>query len=152
MAQLESFLVDFLAREKFNALMDAVSCRTLDFINAVLMEAGIALQALQMPQQELEKNITIFEQTLKRAESERRLIQDVLEGDKKRVTFFCGGTGARPAAGGRTVFKGHHESRPCLAQLRCVLQGGHSTGLGPKQFPIFCDRRPAHEKFQAVSL
>jgi GTP-binding protein EngB required for normal cell division len=88
MAQLESFLVDFLAREKFNALMDAVSRRALDFIEAVLMEAGIALQALQLPQRELEEKITSFEESLQRAASERRLIQDVLEGDKKRVAAF----------------------------------------------------------------
>ena len=88
MAQLESFLVGYLAREKFNALMDAVSRRALEFIEAVLMEAGIALQALKLPQQELEEKISIFEQSLKRAASERRLIQDVLEGDKKRIAAF----------------------------------------------------------------
>jgi GTP-binding protein EngB required for normal cell division len=88
MARLESFLVDYLAREKFNALTDAVSRRALEFIDAVLMEAGIALQALKLPRQELEEKIAVFEQSLKRAESERRLIQDVLEGDKKRVTAF----------------------------------------------------------------
>jgi GTP-binding protein EngB required for normal cell division len=88
MAQLESFLVGYLAREKFNALADAVSRRALEFIEAVLMEAGIALQALKLPQQELEEKIALFEQSLKRAESERRLIQDVLAGDKTRVTAF----------------------------------------------------------------
>jgi hypothetical protein len=85
MAQLESFLVEFLAREKFDALTEAVSQRAVDFIDAALMEAGIVLQALQLPQQELEEKITLFEQSLERAASERQLIQDVLEGDKKRV-------------------------------------------------------------------
>lgn len=88
MAQLESFLVDYLAREKFSALADAVSRRALEFIDAALMEAGIALQALNLPRQELEEKIAVFEQSLKQAENERRLIQDVLEGDKKRVTAF----------------------------------------------------------------
>jgi GTP-binding protein EngB required for normal cell division len=88
MAQLESFLVGYLAKEKFNALTDAVSHRALEFIDAVLMEAGIALQALKLPRQELEEKIALFEESLKQAESERRLIQDVLEGDKKRVTAF----------------------------------------------------------------
>ena len=88
MAQLESFLVDFLAREKFNALTEAVSRRAIDFIEAVLMEAGIALQALRVPQQELEEKIASFEESLQRAASERRLIHDVLEGDKRRVTAF----------------------------------------------------------------
>jgi len=88
MARLESFLVDYLAREKFNALTDAVSRRALTFIDAALMEAGIALQALKLPRLELEEKIGVFQQSLKQAESERRLIQDVLEGDKKRVTAF----------------------------------------------------------------
>ena len=86
MAQLESFLVDFLAREKFNALADAISRRSVDLMAAALMEAGIALQALQLPQQELQEKIVLFEESLKRAASERNLIQDVLEGDKKRVS------------------------------------------------------------------
>ena len=88
MEQLESFLVDFLAKEKFNALTDAVCQRTLELIEAVLMETGIVLRALKLPQQELEEKLAVFEQSLKRAESERRMIQDVLEGDKKRVTAF----------------------------------------------------------------
>ena len=88
MAELEDFLVDYLAREKFNALTDAVCRRALEIVEAVLMEAGIALRALNLPQQELEEKIALFGQSLKQAESERRLIQDVLEGDKKRVTAF----------------------------------------------------------------
>ncbi len=88
MARLESFLVDYLAREKFNALTDAVCRRALEFIDAALMEAGIALQALKLPQQELEEKIGVFQESLKKAENERRLIQDILEGDKKRVTAF----------------------------------------------------------------
>jgi hypothetical protein len=88
MARLESFLVDYLAREKFNSLTDAVCRRAVAFIDAVLMEVSISLQALRLPRQELEEKIAVFEQSLKRAESERRLIQDVLEGDKKRVTAF----------------------------------------------------------------
>ena len=88
MARLESFLVGYLAREKFNALTDAVSRRALEFIDAALMDVGIALQALKLPQQELEEKISVFQQSLKQAESERRLIQDVLEGDKRRVKAF----------------------------------------------------------------
>ncbi len=88
MAQLESFLVDFLAKEKRMALADAISGRAMDIIESALMEAGIALQALQLPQQDLEEKIASFENSLKRAESERRMIHDILEGDKKRVNAF----------------------------------------------------------------
>lgn len=87
-AGLETHLIDFLAGEKFSALMDAVSHRAVDCIDAVLMEAGIALEALKLPQQVLEEKIAVFEDSLKRADSERRLIRDVLEGDKKRVAAF----------------------------------------------------------------
>ncbi len=88
MAELETFLMEFLAREKFNALADAVSLRAVDLIDATLMEAGIVVQALQLPRQVLEKKIALFEETLKQTENERRLIHDVLEGDKKRVLVF----------------------------------------------------------------
>jgi GTPase Era involved in 16S rRNA processing len=88
MAQLETFLVDFLAREKFTALTDAVSRRAEDFIEAILMEAGIALQALRLPRRELDEKITIFTESLKQAESQGRMIRDVLEGDKKRMGLF----------------------------------------------------------------
>lgn len=88
MAQLESFLLEFLAKEKFNALTSAICQRALELIEAVLMETGIALKALKLPQQELEEKLAVFEKSLGQAESERRLIQDVLEGDKKRVTAF----------------------------------------------------------------
>ncbi|MCF8049740.1 MAG: dynamin family protein [Desulfobacterales bacterium] len=88
MAELESFLVDYLAKEKFNALTEAVFGRAMEIIDAALMEAGIALQALTLPQQKLEEKIALFEKSLKQAEGERRLIQDVLAGDKKRVAAF----------------------------------------------------------------
>jgi hypothetical protein len=86
MAQLESFLLGYLAREKFSALTDVVCRRTLAYLESVLMETGIAIQALQLPQQALEEKIAVFEESLKQAEIERRMIQDILEGDKKRVT------------------------------------------------------------------
>jgi GTP-binding protein EngB required for normal cell division len=88
MAALESFLVDFLAKEKFSALTEAVSRRTSETLEAVLMDAGIAVKALEAPWHELEKKIILFDNALKQAETERTLIQDVLEGDKKRLTRF----------------------------------------------------------------
>jgi hypothetical protein len=88
MERLESFLVDFLARGKLDALRDAVSRRAVDLIEAVCMEAGITLEALKMPRQALSEKIALFEKSLDQAARERRLIQDVLEGDKRRMTAF----------------------------------------------------------------
>lgn len=88
MERLESFLVDFLARRKLDALGDAVSRRALDLIDAVCMEAGIRIEALKMPRQTLSQKIALFKKSLEQAGRERRLIQDVLEGDKRRMTAF----------------------------------------------------------------
>lgn len=88
LAALESFLVNFLAKEKFSALAEAISRRTSETLDAALMDTGIAVKALEAPRHELEKKITLFEDTLKQAETESNLIQDVLEGDKKRVARF----------------------------------------------------------------
>jgi hypothetical protein len=88
MERLESFLVDFLARRKLEALGDAVSRRAVDLIDAVCMEAGITIEALKMPRQTLSQKIAVFEKSLDQAARERRLIQDVLDGDKRRMTAF----------------------------------------------------------------
>ncbi len=86
--RLKEFLLDFLAKEKFNALAEAIAIRASDCADAVLMEAAISLNALKLPQQELDRKIALFEESLGRAAHERDLIQDVLEGDKKRVLVF----------------------------------------------------------------
>ncbi|PIP38286.1 MAG: Dynamin family protein [Desulfobacterales bacterium CG23_combo_of_CG06-09_8_20_14_all_51_8] len=82
---LKEFLLDFLARGKFKAMTEAIAIRAVDCVYGVLMEAAISLNALQLPQQELDQKIALFEESLHRAAHERDLIQDVLEGDKKRV-------------------------------------------------------------------
>jgi GTP-binding protein EngB required for normal cell division len=88
MAELERFLVEYLAKEKFKALSHAICLRTIGEIETSLMESTISLQALKLPQKELQEKITLFEQTLKQASRERNLIQDVLEGDKRRMLAF----------------------------------------------------------------
>ncbi len=86
MAALESFLVDFLAQEKFSALTEAIVRRSTDIIEEALMEGGIRVKALQLPQHELEEKLRFFEATLKQVERERDVIHDILGGDKKRLT------------------------------------------------------------------
>jgi tRNA U34 5-carboxymethylaminomethyl modifying GTPase MnmE/TrmE len=88
MAKLETFLKDFLAKEKMSALIDAVAGRAGDAADAILMDAGIALRALQLPQEVLGEKIVLFEQSMRQASREGRLILDVLEGDKKRILAF----------------------------------------------------------------
>ncbi|MFO7555627.1 MAG: dynamin family protein [Desulfobacterales bacterium] len=87
-AELETHLIDFLVREKFSALCKAISLRATDAVESVLMAIRISLQALHLPQKTLEEKLSVFEQSLQQADHDRRIIQDILEGDKKRMTAF----------------------------------------------------------------
>ncbi|MGD8366633.1 MAG: dynamin family protein [Desulfobacterales bacterium] len=127
MARLESFLIDYLAREKQDALAEAVSRRAADLLDGVLMEAEIALQALQLPRQELEEKIGLFESALKQAESERRLIQDVLAGDKKRVSAFVEDQAAQL----------HREAEQFLKDI--MNRGAAASGCGRFSKPAIAD-------------
>jgi ribosome biogenesis GTPase A len=87
-AKLETHLIDFLVREKFSALCNAISLRANDAVETVLMGIRISLQALNLPQKTLEEKLSVFEQSLQQADQDRAIIQDILEGDKKRMTAF----------------------------------------------------------------
>jgi GTP-binding protein EngB required for normal cell division len=87
-AELETHLIDFLVSEKFTALSEAISRRAADTVEATLMGVRISLQALHLPVQTLEEKLSIFEKSLKQADQDRTIIQDILEGDKKRMTAF----------------------------------------------------------------
>ncbi len=87
-SNLEAYLTDFLLKEKLTVLSIAVSKRAADTVEAALMQVRISLKALQLPRHTLEENIAVFEKSLKQAERDRTVIQDILEGDKKRVLLF----------------------------------------------------------------
>ena len=87
-AELETHLVDFLVKEKFSALGKAISRRTADVVEAILMGVRISLKAFHLPDEMLEKKLSVFEQSLQQADQDRMIIQDILEGDKKRMTAF----------------------------------------------------------------
>lgn len=86
--ELETHLIEFLAMEKFSVLGKAISRKAQDIIESVLMRVRISLQALKLPQKTLEEKIKTFEEGLQRASRDQVIIQDILEGDKKRVTVY----------------------------------------------------------------
>ena len=86
--ELETHLIEFLAVEKFSALGEAISHKAEDIIESVLMRVRISLQALKLPQKALKEKIEIFEESLRQASRDQVMIQDILEGDKKRVTVY----------------------------------------------------------------
>ena len=90
-AELETHLINFLVREKFITLCEAISLRAADVLETVLMGVRISLQALCLPEKTLEEKLLLFEKSLQQAVQDRMIIQDILEGDKKRMTAFIEG-------------------------------------------------------------
>jgi predicted GTPase len=86
--ELETHLIEFLANEKFSVLGQAISRKAENIIESVLMRVRISLQALKLPQKTLEEKIKTFEESLRQASRDQVIIQDILEGDKKRVTVY----------------------------------------------------------------
>ena len=85
---LENCLIDFLIREKLTALRQVIARRARNVIETALMRIRISLESLQLPGDELAEKIRIFEKSLLQASRERHIIQDILEGDKKRLGVF----------------------------------------------------------------
>ncbi|MGD9975119.1 MAG: dynamin family protein [Desulfatirhabdiaceae bacterium] len=95
MENLENHLIDFLICEKFSALSQVIARRAQNIIESALMQIRISLESLQLPGDLLQEKIRIFEKSLQQASQERNIIQDILEGDKKRLTAFLEDTAVR---------------------------------------------------------
>jgi small GTP-binding protein len=85
---LENCLIDFLIREKQTALRQVIARRARNIIESALMRIRISRESLQLPGDELAEKIRIFEKSLQQASRERHTIQDILDGDKKRLIAF----------------------------------------------------------------
>lgn len=83
--EVENYLMSFLASEKAKALREALSWKTLDVLNDVLMRLTLSMQSLRMPLEDLEQRLEIFAKELKNADRERLAAQDLLPGDMKRT-------------------------------------------------------------------
>ncbi len=85
MADLEARIFSFLAEEKQAALHEALSRRTLDILNGLLMELSISLKSLELPLSDLEQRIALFEDKLGLTRSKRLAVLDRLAGEEKRT-------------------------------------------------------------------
>jgi GTP-binding protein EngB required for normal cell division len=83
--ELEAHLRDFLAREKRSALEAAIALKANTIIEELLMETEIRLQALRLPREDLSQRITTFDSALAQFDNERRIVSDLLAGDRERT-------------------------------------------------------------------
>jgi len=86
--RVQAQLLDFLARDKAQALQVAVARKALDILADALMRIRLQRSSLKMPLDELERRIQIFEQMIREIEQERIKNEDLLAGDRKRALKF----------------------------------------------------------------
>lgn len=85
---VERHLIDFLARDKFHALQEAVRRKSLDIITEALLRLRLSLRSLQMPLQDLRSRLTAFDNWLIEMRQEQVAAQDRLVGDRRRAHEF----------------------------------------------------------------
>jgi len=88
LADVEKHLVDFLASEKMTTLAEALARKTRAVVEDMLMRLRLSMRSLQMPVEELEKRLQVFDRKLVEIEQERVVATDLLLGNQKRMHEF----------------------------------------------------------------
>lgn len=83
--EVENHLVCFLASEKTETLRNALGRKARDVIEDAIMRLRLSIKSLQMPLEDLEQRLDVFDRELKNAERDRLAAQDLLTGDRKRT-------------------------------------------------------------------
>ncbi len=83
--EVEEHLICFLVSEKANALREALGRKVRNILEDLVMRLRLEIRSLQMPLDDLEKRLQVFEKELKNAERQRITAQDLLAGDRKRT-------------------------------------------------------------------
>jgi GTPase Era involved in 16S rRNA processing len=86
--EVEKYLIDFLANEKTEALKEAVKTKASGILAEMLMQIHLSVKSLQMPIENLEKRLRIFNEKLADLKQSKLSEMDILEGDKKRTHEF----------------------------------------------------------------
>jgi len=85
LAEVSGHLITFLAREKNRVLKDAIGRKALDVFYEVRLQIELERKALELPLDELETRLALFDKKIAEAQEQRMHAQDVLAGDLKRV-------------------------------------------------------------------
>ncbi len=88
LAQVERHLIEFLVQEKNAALSEAIGHKATDTLSKCLMQLHFALRSLQMPLEELQKRLRVFETHIETAQKQRIAAGDLLAGDRRRMREF----------------------------------------------------------------
>jgi len=88
MANLEQCLSAFLVEGKAAALVTAIAGKAVTLVDQAMLQTSMLGRSLQMPLEDLEQRLAMLEESLCRAEVERRTAIDVLDGDFRRATEY----------------------------------------------------------------
>ena len=79
-------LKNFLAQEKNAVLKLAITAKARNIINDALLQIELRVRSLELPLTEVEQRLRLFDDKIREAEEQRLYAQDILSGDKKRIT------------------------------------------------------------------
>ncbi|MGB9791242.1 MAG: dynamin family protein [Thermacetogeniaceae bacterium] len=85
LAEVQEHLIDFFARDKAAALKEAIASKAQDLINEAMMTIELTIRSLQLPLEDLDERLGVFEEKLQEAERERILIGDLLVAERNRM-------------------------------------------------------------------
>lgn len=85
LAKVSNYLITFLAHEKSLVLKDAIGRKALDIFNQTYLQIKLEILTFELPLTELENRLSLFEKKISEAEQQRIHVQDILNGDRKRV-------------------------------------------------------------------
>jgi len=85
LSALEHHLVDVLARKKAHILRPAIAGKAAGRVGALRLETEIALAALRLPLEDLERRMAVFDRTLAGVAAEQRDAEDRIAGDRRRI-------------------------------------------------------------------
>lgn len=86
--EFQDHLLNFFVRDKTRTLQVALAKKARDTAADAMMRVRLQCRSLQLPLEDLEKRIGIFEKTIKEMERERLAIGDLLSGERKRTVDF----------------------------------------------------------------
>jgi len=84
-AEIERYLLRYLAQEKITSLRSAVSRKASELVAEAEADLSLRMRALEMPIEDLAKRGATLEEALGRIADEERVIRDLLAGDRRRA-------------------------------------------------------------------
>jgi GTPase Era involved in 16S rRNA processing len=85
LAEVERYLLEFLAQEKTQTLHEAIRRKVADIVADVLMRLRLAVRSLEMPIEDIQQRLAIFDQKLQEIQRQRLAAGDLLTGERKRL-------------------------------------------------------------------